>query len=64
MKVIVDRDQCEANALCVATAPEVFQLNDDDELTILREHPDDDALPLVRKAVAACPKQALRLVDE
>ena len=35
MKVTVDPDLCEANALCVAAAPEVFDLVDDDVVDIL-----------------------------
>ena len=34
MKVSVDMELCEANALCVMECPEVFQLTDDDKREI------------------------------
>ena len=29
MKVVVDYDLCESNAVCMAIAPEVFEVRDD-----------------------------------
>ena len=37
MKVKADFDLCEANALCTAFAPDVFELDDDDYLVILTD---------------------------
>ena len=34
MKVKVDFDLCESNALCEALAPDVFELDDDDYLQL------------------------------
>ena len=31
-RVVVDFDRCESNALCMAAAPEVFEVRDDDFL--------------------------------
>jgi ferredoxin len=54
----VDRNLCEANARCVKVAPDIFSLDDDEELHIAQ--PGDDADPmLVAKAVASCPRNAL-----
>lgn len=63
MKVTVDHDSCEANAVCVGIIPEVFELDDDDNLHILRAdvRPEDE--DRVRQAVASCPKAALKLTD-
>jgi ferredoxin len=41
MRVIVDFDLCESNALCMAAAPEVFEVRDDDFLYVLDEEPPD-----------------------
>ena len=30
MRVHVDRDRCEGNAICVGIAPDLFELDDDD----------------------------------
>ena len=37
MKIKVDFDLCESNALCEAMAPEVFELDDDDFLQLKTE---------------------------
>ncbi|MFG1796915.1 ferredoxin [Nocardia altamirensis] len=61
MKVSVDLDQCEANGICVGIAPDVFELDDEDQLHILEADVPDDRLADVEDAVAQCPKAALRL---
>ena len=42
MRVVVDYDLCESNALCMDAAPEVFEVRDDDFLYVLNETPDDN----------------------
>jgi ferredoxin len=61
MRIKVDFDLCESNALCEAMAPEVFELDDDEQLIIKVPNPGDDLLPKVQKAVDRCPKNALAL---
>ena len=63
-RVIVDPDVCESNGVCEGLAPEVFRLNDDDELDILEEHPDESLRAKVQDAVRSCPKQALSLEED
>jgi ferredoxin len=64
MRVEVDWDACESNALCMAAAPEVFEVRDDDFLYLLIEGDIPDELRAkVEEAVRVCPKQALKLVD-
>ncbi|MFB9726992.1 ferredoxin [Haloechinothrix salitolerans] len=62
MRVIVDYDACEANGLCEGYAPDVFQLDDEDQLHVLAQ-PGVDAAERVRQAVRACPKVALSLAE-
>ena len=64
MKVTVDPDLCEANALCVAAAPEVFDLIDDGVVDILLPEPPPEMESAVAEAVIACPKQALRILTD
>ena len=64
MRVIVDRDLCESNGVCEGLVPEVFQINDEDELDILQEHPDESLRAKVQDAVRSCPKQALSLEED
>ncbi len=63
MKVVVDFDLCESNAVCMGIAPEVFEVRDDDMLYVLDEHPDPALHDRVREAVSRCPKQAISLED-
>ena len=64
LKVVVDRDLCDAHGVCVSRAPEVFEIGDDDQMKILVESPSDDQLDGVRAALQGCPKGALSLVEE
>jgi ferredoxin len=64
MKVIVDPNLCEANALCVAEAPEVFVLADDEVVDILLPEPLPEMESAVTGAVIVSPKQALRLIAD
>jgi ferredoxin len=61
MRVIVDFDVCESNAVCMAVAPEVFEVRDDDFLYILNENPPEELREKMEESVRRCPKQAIRL---
>ena len=63
MKIKVDYDLCESNALCEAMAPEVFEVDDDDDLQLKTEETTDANLENVKRAVAACPRAAISLED-
>ena len=64
MKVTVDFDLCESNALCEAMAPEVFELDDDDYLVVKTDQTTDENIEDVKRAVAACPRAAITLVED
>jgi ferredoxin len=59
MKIIVDFDSCEANGYCVEAAPELFELGDDDYLTVLNDEPGENARAQAELAAAKCPKRAI-----
>ena len=61
MRVVVDFDLCESNAVCMGIAPDVFEVRDDDFLYILQEEPDESRRPAMEEAVARCPKQAISI---
>lgn len=63
MKVVVDFDLCESNAVCMGIAPEVFEVREDDFLYVLDEHPGEELRPKLEQAVAGCPRAAIRLED-
>ena len=64
MKIRVDYDLCESNALCEAMAPEVFEVDDDDNLQLKTDETTDENIDKVNRAVAACPRAAISLVAE
>lgn len=64
MKVQVDFDLCESNAVCEALAPAVFEIDDDEYLQIKKEQIGDEDLAAVKRAVSGCPKTAISLVEE
>lgn len=63
MRVVVDFSRCEANGLCMGIAPEVFDLNDDDELVVLQERPEESQRAAVEEAVRQCPRQAIAIEE-
>ncbi|HEX3823617.1 MAG TPA: ferredoxin [Mycobacteriales bacterium] len=60
-QIVVDWDECEANAICQSIAPEVFEVDDQDMLNVLIERPPPELLDKVQEAVDMCPKRALYL---
>lgn len=64
LKILVDRDRCEGNAVCVRVAGDVFRVDDDDRLHVLVERPTGEARERVEVAVRRCPRHALSLVDD
>ena len=64
MKIVVDYDLCEANAVCMDVCPECFRVEDDDTLTILVERPAESLRKKVEEAVRLCPRQALSLLED
>jgi ferredoxin len=65
MRVDVNWDACESNALCMAACPEVFEVRDDDFLYLLIEGDIPEELrSKVQAAVTACPKAALSIVED
>lgn len=63
-KIKVDFDLCESNAMCEALAPEVFYVDDDDYLQMETDQVTPENEANVKQAVAACPRAAIKLVEE
>ena len=63
MKVHVNTDACEANAVCANLVPEVFAVDEEDNLHILRPDVPEAVSTAVRHAVRRCPKAALSIDD-
>lgn len=63
MKVVVDFDTCQSNAVCQGIAPEVFEVRDDGYLYVLQENPGEELRAKVEDAVRSCPVQAISIED-
>lgn len=64
MKIVVDYDLCEANAVCMDVCPDCFRVEDDDTLTVLIESPGEELRDTVEEAVRLCPRQAIALAND
>lgn len=64
MKIVIDYDLCEANAVCMDVCPECFRVEEDDTLTVLIENPPEDLRGKVEEAVRLCPRQAISLQED
>lgn len=64
MRVVIDLSQCESNGLCMGVAPDIFKLDDDDNLIVLNETPGEADRDRILEAVRVCPKQAISIDEE
>ena len=64
MRIVVDYDLCESNAICMQIAPDVFEVRDDDFLYVLNETPPESMREKMEEAVQRCPKQAIAIADD
>ena len=63
MKVVVDMEACQGNALCMGACPEVFFVDTDGLLHVLYDNPPDSLKEQLLEAERICPTQAI-VVDE
>jgi len=62
MKVVVDPLRCDAHGVCADVCPEVFALDDDDDMvTVLQEEPHEALREKLRRAAVMCPKAAIAI---
>jgi ferredoxin len=63
MKIEVDFGLCEANAICMAIIPEVFEVDDQDYLNVLNDEVTPENESQIREAVRQCPRQAISIKE-
>jgi ferredoxin len=59
MRVEVDRDRCEGNAVCVGIAPDLFDLDDEDYAVVKADPVPEDRQDVAEQSIAECPRAAL-----
>jgi ferredoxin len=59
MRVEVDHDRCEGNAVCVGIAPDIFDLDDEDYAVVKTDPVPDGQEDLAEQSIAECPRAAL-----
>jgi ferredoxin len=59
MRVEVDHDRCEGNAVCVGIAPDLFDLDDEDYAVVKADPVPADQEELAEQSIAECPRAAL-----
>jgi len=59
--IAVDRELCQGHATCMAEAPELFQVDEGGNLTVLQSRPSLDFLAKARQAEKYCPTQAIKI---
>lgn len=62
MKIEVDFDKCDSNAVCQGIAPEVFEVREDGFLYVLQEEPPEELRSKCLQAEESCPTQAITVV--
>jgi ferredoxin len=63
MKIQIDTHLCNGYGNCIAAAPDVFDLDDENIVVLLRPVEPGDRESLI-EAIADCPVRALALVDD
>lgn len=63
MRIVVDLEACESNALCMGVAPEIFEVPDDAPVRVINEHPSEDLRAKAEEAARVCPTQAITVED-
>ena len=63
MRVEVDHDRCEGNAVCVGSAADLFDLDDNDYAVVKADPVPADQEELAEQSIAECPRAALLRKD-
>ena len=63
VRVKVDLDRCEGNAVCLGIAPELFDLDDEDYAVVKTDPIPPGQEDLAEQAIDECPRAALLRAD-
>lgn len=59
MRVSVNMDLCCGHGLCVGSASNIFEMDDDDKAHVIMEHPPESERDNAMKAMRICPQMAI-----
>jgi ferredoxin len=63
VKIVIDHELCEGNAVCEALAPDVFAVENDDQARLLTGELTEAQQHAVLQAAAGCPRLAISVSD-
>lgn len=63
MKAEIDLSLCEGHARCMESAPNLFEVGDDDYSHVLVDEIPDAEQAAARRAEQTCPRAAITIVD-
>jgi ferredoxin len=63
MKISVDRSKCSGHALCAATAPDLYTLDDDGYSNVGEREVPAGMEEVARRGMLACPERAITIAD-
>jgi ferredoxin len=64
LRIEVNYARCTGLGMCEAEAPELFEVQEDGSLSVLDEKPAAEHRAACEAAVASCPTEAIRLVED
>ncbi|CAM3380925.1 ferredoxin [Nocardioides dubius] len=64
MRLEIDYSRCTGLGICEAEAPDLFEIQEDGSLSLLVERPTADSRAAAQAAVAGCPTEAIRIVED
>ncbi len=60
MKVLIDVDLCTGCRLCEETCPDIFKLNEDDDVVeVIKNDYDENDEECIEEAIESCPTEAI-----
>jgi len=64
MKIRVDPDKCQGHARCFALAPELFEVDDYGQATVIVDEVPPPLEGKAELAIANCPEYAIERIDD
>ena len=61
ISITIDRQLCQGHGMCMGEAPEIFRIEKNGDLTLLKSEIDNDQLKCALSAEKHCPNQAIKV---